>query len=391
LNVHDALERVSFSKLTSSCIVEGTSEYGDISGMMGSSNSIDDGPLKCFNAAKSYQLRWFEDKSVSVNPAIASWTGVLHGLVDYNDAATDTVLIKINTATPLDYFISYNRKTGFNNETGEGDNHVLIVEQDNDGDFYSNSLLIGKLNTTQSSHQFGSLLYSSLPVTIGLLAIDSSSPPDFVGVTIKISCQSNDDCWQGNAACPASYCDVVTNTCERKQLGQVPGCYCFDGQCGGTSKGSVYLNCGGSQYLDSAGRLWKPDNQFVSGSGTPHSTTEPIENTSDDTLFQTNRFDRIQDPGEMIYSVPLDPGYYDIHLHWAEVYFNTPGRRVFDVLLEGSVVIPALDIIAVAGGRNIAYTKSFSSFLVPDGSLEISFNSIKENALVSASFQQYYL
>ncbi len=39
----------------------------------------------------------------------------------------------------------------------------------------------------------------------------------------------------------------------------------------------------------------------------------------------------------MMYSIDVDPGSYDITLHFAEIYFGSSGARVFGVVLEGEV------------------------------------------------------
>jgi hypothetical protein len=45
-------------------------EHGDTSGMMGYSYNQDDSPNKCFNAAKSWQRGWYDDRHTTVRPLV---------------------------------------------------------------------------------------------------------------------------------------------------------------------------------------------------------------------------------------------------------------------------------------------------------------------------------
>ncbi len=104
---------------------EGSSSYGDQQGMMGYSYSQDDGPVMCFNAAKSSQLSWYSDKEVEVNQ---SWSGKVIGLADYDAASSDQqVILKGEGADNSFIYVTYNRKAGINSGTKEAGDLVTIV------------------------------------------------------------------------------------------------------------------------------------------------------------------------------------------------------------------------------------------------------------------------
>merc|ERR1712029_579475 len=42
--------------------------YGDHSGMMGAGSKSEDGPIKCYNAVKNYQLGWYDLQKDSIDP-----------------------------------------------------------------------------------------------------------------------------------------------------------------------------------------------------------------------------------------------------------------------------------------------------------------------------------
>lgn len=149
------------------------------------------------------------------------------------------------------------------------------------------------------------------------------------------------------------------------------------------------LNCGGPDYVDPAGNLWMSDN----GSGyfnigktlpSPLSPTIDIAGTDLDPLYRTERFDPIEAPN-MIYSFPATPGYYLIKLHFAEIYWNKPNRRKFDVHIQGEPVLVNYDIADGLG----AYKADVRQFVaeVIGGDLQIEFlhaDPILDNPKISA-------
>jgi hypothetical protein len=121
------------------------SVYADKSGMMGFSYNSDNGPIQCFNAAKSYQLGWYSNQTLSINPLdyIADpQTFVLNGVADYQrngvngDALVSLRLEHEGLNGGIDYYIGYNRKKGCNSETVEAHNLVTLMEKENP---YANS------------------------------------------------------------------------------------------------------------------------------------------------------------------------------------------------------------------------------------------------------------
>jgi fibronectin type 3 domain-containing protein len=52
---------------------------------------------------------------------------------------------------------------------------------------------------------------------------------------------------------------------------------------------------------------------------------------------------------------------YTVNLHFAEMYWNGPGDRVFNVAINGSTVLPNLDVYKVTGGMDIAFDPWFTA------------------------------
>src|SRR5690606_18999024 len=127
---------------------------------------------------------------------------------------------------------------------------------------------------------------------------------------------------------------------------------------------SVALNTGGGA-VTTGGVSYLAD-QFFSG-GTTFSVTSAIGGTTDDVVYQTERYG-----SNFTYAVPVANGSYSVKLQFSENWFNGAGQRVFDVLAEGGLAIDNLDIFAQAGGKFIA--KDFTiPVTVTDGVLNLQF------------------
>lgn len=143
-----------------------------------------------------------------------------------------------------------------------------------------------------------------------------------------------------------------------------------------------YINCGGGEYTDSAGHTWISDAGFYNA-GKSFSVSQPIAGTDADPLFQTERWDKPASP-ELIYSIPVPAGEYRVRLYFSENYGATSqvGRRVFDVLVEGGVVLDDYDIFARAGALT-AISEEFH-VVVADDALTIEFRHGVENPKIAA-------
>ncbi|HZP07079.1 MAG TPA: malectin domain-containing carbohydrate-binding protein [Terracidiphilus sp.] len=135
---------------------------------------------------------------------------------------------------------------------------------------------------------------------------------------------------------------------------------------------------------DHNGIIWHPDTYFVNG----HAREQRVhvEGTPDPDLYAWERF------GNFSYAIPVDTrDRYTLILHFAELYFGTqgsgggaPGDRVFRVFCNGSTLLDNFDLYKEAGSLH-AVTKTFYHLRPsPQGKLNLTFESIVNNATVSA-------
>jgi hypothetical protein len=74
----------------------------------------DDGPIMCFNAAKSYQLGWYADRHQNLSPSARSWNGRLVGVAQYGSITdpNDRMVVRFNAGSDDDFYFAFDRQVG---------------------------------------------------------------------------------------------------------------------------------------------------------------------------------------------------------------------------------------------------------------------------------------
>lgn len=158
------------------------------------------------------------------------------------------------------------------------------------------------------------------------------------------------------------------------------------------------VNAGGPEYTASDGTVYQADTNFDGGTvfrtGSAGTPSDPeIEGTTDDLLYQSERYG-----GSFGYDVSVPDGTYEVTLQFAEIYQGVSSNdvpdssgptdgtnendRVFDASIEGATVLDGYDIFAEVGpltATEVTYTVD-----VTDGTLNLEFTTINDNAKVSA-------
>lgn len=138
-------------------------------------------------------------------------------------------------------------------------------------------------------------------------------------------------------------------------------------------------------FVDSKGRNWMGDSYFSGGVAV---TAKPkkMMYTSSPGIYAHRR------EGEFSYAIPLNPGLYELRLHFMEQVFGLLNdgdggetSRLIDVRMNGKVVLRSFDIFADAFGENRANVKVFKAVQPgDDGFLRLSFSSVRDVATLSA-------
>lgn len=139
------------------------------------------------------------------------------------------------------------------------------------------------------------------------------------------------------------------------------------------------IHCGGEDYIDAAGNYWEADSHFSGGAAATIPTS--VSNTESPELFQSERW---SDPnlGELSYAFDADPGEYTVRLYFAEIYFTTPGERVFGYDINGETKATGWDITA-ENGPGVAVVKEYAASSV-NGKIVINFHNEIQHAKISA-------
>lgn len=126
------------------------------------------------------------------------------------------------------------------------------------------------------------------------------------------------------------------------------------------------VNSGGPLYPDSWGNTWTADSNF--NSGTARCVTNTVANTADSQLYQCERYGN---PFTYVFNVPA--GNYQVTLKFAELFWEAAGARIFDVSINGALVLDNFDIFADAGASHTAVSKVFNNIPPSGGQIIVHF------------------
>lgn len=126
----------------------------------------------------------------------------------------------------------------------------------------------------------------------------------------------------------------------------------------------------------SANILFESD-QFVTGGTATNAPEHPVQNTTDDALFSSERY------GDFNYEIPLNNGQYLVELWLNELFNEGAGQRVFHFEAEGTRFLENFDLFATTGGKDIAHITNRFVVDVNDGILNLDFITVNDNATAS--------
>jgi len=139
-------------------------------------------------------------------------------------------------------------------------------------------------------------------------------------------------------------------------------------------------------YVDRSGKQWNADAYFTAGTPVV-SRVQHIWRTLDPSIYRDSR------QGDFSYDIPLQPGTYELRLHFAETYYGPEdaggggeGSRIMKVTANGKVLLDDFDVVTDAAGGRTADVKVFTDIHpAEDGQLHLTFASLRGGrAMVSA-------
>jgi hypothetical protein len=128
-----------------------------------------------------------------------------------------------------------------------------------------------------------------------------------------------------------------------------------------------------NSHVDSLGDTWGKDFKFVAGEGCGYMGSTNVLSTNH-AIVGTDDPGRYANARQNMFEYRCDGlvnGTYTVELNFAELINNKPNKRLFDVIIEGNLVLPSLDINLEAG--NFAALNKTFTVTVTDGVLNIRF------------------
>ena len=109
---------------------------------------------------------------------------------------------------------------------------------------------------------------------------------------------------------------------------------------------------------------WTADTGVSGAGGGKSVASVAIENAGDvpAAVYQSRRYG-----STVTYTADIPDGRYTVRLHFAELYWNVAGKRVFNVSIEGQPALVNFDIVAAAGAMNRAVVQTFENVEVTGG------------------------
>lgn len=99
--------------------------YGDSTGYMAAGRKAVDWPRKCFNGLENWQLKWYQNRQVTLDDSFESGHLInLASFVDFNKTASDEPVI---VYLADEFYLQYNTAKDFNVDTEEKKDEVTIT------------------------------------------------------------------------------------------------------------------------------------------------------------------------------------------------------------------------------------------------------------------------
>lgn len=128
---------------------------------------------------------------------------------------------------------------------------------------------------------------------------------------------------------------------------------------------------------------WVTDTDYSGGYATAVSNTigtSGVSNPAPQAVYQSQRTG-----ATITYAVPslTANSAYTLRLHFVESWFNSSGKRQFNVTINGAQVLSNFDIFAAAGGKNVAVVKQFTANADSSGAIKIVLTATVNNASIA--------
>lgn len=152
----------------------------------------------------------------------------------------------------------------------------------------------------------------------------------------------------------------------------------------------------GQEWKDAAGRLWQPDRYFkggVSRSVRKHLVSAPPTRRLVETMREADPGDHTDDGSAFSYDIPLQPGFYELRLYFADPLMNNPSQedggdnqnqRIFAVTANGRPLLEQFDAVSDTGDSDVNVRAFKDIAPASDGKVHLSFVALQQHPFVNA-------
>ncbi|AKP50109.1 malectin domain-containing carbohydrate-binding protein [Cyclobacterium amurskyense] len=210
----------------------------------------------------------------------------------------------------------------------------------------------------ENKNQETTLTFNTIEVTDGIL-------------DLELTASSNNSLISGIAIVPVT--EVVVEETPVEVPVETPA------ETPKTEGAAIHLNTTAKEAITFQNNVHVSASEFITSS---KSNTSTNTNASSEKIFQSERYASTLD-----FLVPVENGTYTVKTYHNELYFGKggsaarAGRRVFDILLEGNVVMDNFDIYSYNNNQETVLT--FEGVQVVDGVLDLKLIASANNASIS--------
>lgn len=168
---------------------------------------------KCFNSAKMFELEWYNDRVVSIDPARNgdSFHGKVIGVADYGASNNDHALVlEVKDPNPnkQNIYLTYNRAKGIQADTGEYADKVTIVR----GGAGEQSWMFASLDVASLSTHTITDYYNGRDLFISVQSVGTDATVDYAMVKVELeveNCAIDADCSVDTRGCWTAMCNEL--------------------------------------------------------------------------------------------------------------------------------------------------------------------------------------
>ena len=142
----------------------------------------------------------------------------------------------------------------------------------------------------------------------------------------------------------------------------------------------IHINCGGADFVDWVGYIWKADD-FYSGGDLVYDFKPELRQAAP-TLYDKALYFTGRSGSDFSYHIPVKNGIYSVHLKFAELSFETPGERPIDIYINDYIIKSNWDALSASGEFPMSADIRFDDISSRNGYIDIRIKAKSDNPAI---------